>query len=119
MDEKRLQDRIYDEAMAMIPRVSDFPGCERWIDMRTVTELELRGLPKRDPDYQPAVYNYEDDDGDSNSDSWSWRDGCMEKLTEEGILEEEDEEECDLDQDDDDDAIVVNGSWFNGYREEL
>ncbi|KAF9983782.1 hypothetical protein BGZ75_004745 [Mortierella antarctica] len=44
------------ESMAMIPKIQDFPGCEAWVDLKTITELEVEGWPKRDPNYTPEVY---------------------------------------------------------------
>ncbi|KAF9105078.1 IMP 5'-nucleotidase [Mortierella sp. AM989] len=107
----------YDEAMAMIPKVNDFPGCERWIDMKTITELDLPKFPKRNPDYRPVVYDYEDDE-EVESAHWSFRDDfVVEKLTEEEILEDEDDGDCDLDEDDE--AVIANTSRFSGIKEEL
>ncbi|KAF9206702.1 hypothetical protein BGZ49_001968 [Haplosporangium sp. Z 27] len=89
----------YDEAMETIPKAKDFPGCERWVDMKSLEELELQGFSKRDPDYRPVVYNYEF--YDEATESTDLRSGdLLKKLTEEEILEEEDYEDCDLDEED-------------------
>ncbi|KAF9567087.1 hypothetical protein EC968_003493 [Mortierella alpina] len=44
------------ESMAMIPKIQDFPGCEAWVDLKTITELDVEGWPKRDPNHTPEVY---------------------------------------------------------------
>ncbi|KAF9287042.1 hypothetical protein BGZ68_002310 [Mortierella alpina] len=44
------------ESMAMIPKIQDFPGCDAWVDLKSITELEVEGWPKRDPNYIPEVY---------------------------------------------------------------
>ncbi|KAF9953663.1 hypothetical protein BGZ72_005241 [Mortierella alpina] len=44
------------ESMAMIPKIQDFPGCDAWVDLKTITELDVEGWPKRDPNYTPEVY---------------------------------------------------------------
>ncbi|CAO3570300.1 unnamed protein product [Mortierella alpina] len=44
------------DSMAMIPKIQDFPGCEAWVDLKTITELEVEGWAKRDPNYTPEVY---------------------------------------------------------------
>ncbi|KAG0283689.1 hypothetical protein BGZ98_006223 [Dissophora globulifera] len=68
----------YPEAMTMIPKVKDFPGCDRW------------GYAKRDPNYQPEVYAYEDEEMVDNPELRALTDSILRELDQLAVLEDED-----------------------------
>ncbi|KAG0318886.1 hypothetical protein BGZ99_005378 [Dissophora globulifera] len=80
----------YPEAMTMIPKVKDFPGCDRWVNLETLEELEVEGYAKRDPNYQPEVYAYEDDEMVDNPELRALTDSIFKELDQLAVLEDED-----------------------------
>ncbi|KAF9156671.1 hypothetical protein BG015_002875 [Linnemannia schmuckeri] len=44
------------DAMSHLLTAKSIPGCEKYVDFETGTELEIEGFEKKDPEYVPEVY---------------------------------------------------------------
>ncbi|KAG0209987.1 hypothetical protein BGX28_009766 [Mortierella sp. GBA30] len=97
----------YKEAMQMIPKIDAFPGCDAWVDLKTITELDVEGWPKRDPNYKPEVYSNE---------------GAETAASLNDVLKDQQDE---LDALDDVNEVGMDGEgedvvdWKNAYKDEL
>ncbi|KAF9093595.1 hypothetical protein BGX29_009876 [Mortierella sp. GBA35] len=48
---------VHDEdAMSGFLSAKSIPGCDQWVDLETMTEKEVEGFAKRDPDHTPEVF---------------------------------------------------------------
>ncbi|KAI1317358.1 hypothetical protein EDD11_008538 [Mortierella claussenii] len=57
MDATGLYRGIHDKVFEMIPKIGGFPGCEPWVDLDNMVELEVEGYEKRDPLHKPKAYD--------------------------------------------------------------
>ena len=44
------------DAMSHMLSAKSIPGCDKYVDFETETELEIEGFEKKDPEYKPEVY---------------------------------------------------------------
>ncbi|KAG0243567.1 hypothetical protein B0O80DRAFT_507419 [Mortierella sp. GBAus27b] len=73
-----------EDSMKLIPKVHDFPGCNQWVDVKTMIELNIPGYPRRSLNHKPTVYEYSEEElGISGTD-------VKERVEEIQVLEEED-----------------------------
>ncbi|KAI7816810.1 hypothetical protein BC939DRAFT_467779 [Gamsiella multidivaricata] len=57
----------YTEAMQMIPKVMDYSGCDQWVDLKTIAELNKPGFPKPDLGHKSVVHEYVEEEKSSRS----------------------------------------------------
>jgi hypothetical protein len=100
-------------SMKLIPKVQDFPGCNQWVDVKSMMEQDLPGYPKRSAGYIPVVYEYSEEElGISGLGQ-----GAKEKVEQIQVLEEEDGDGLGAQYDEDDESNSPRNNDGNGTED--